>query len=77
MGKRKKQAINLLLLPSMDIIREVSNKFVYVSFQHVFRELNEKVDKISKESLLLQEGLLVIFETSGGCSLLEEVMSLY
>jgi hypothetical protein len=43
---------NLLLLPIMDIIREVRNNFVDVYFQHVFRELDEKAYKLSKEALL-------------------------
>jgi len=35
----------------MDIGKEVINKFTSVSFNHVFRELNEKVDKLSKETV--------------------------
>lgn len=34
-----------------------------IKFQHVHRELNEGVDKLSKKALSLQEGLLVHTET--------------
>lgn len=39
------------------------NKFLMIKFQHVHRELNEGVDKLSKKAPSLQEGLLVHTET--------------
>jgi hypothetical protein len=48
-----------------------------VSFQNVFRELNEFANKLSKEALLLEEGLLIIIKLMEGRASLEEVTFLY
>jgi len=61
----------------MEKIREERNIIGYVLFQHVYRELNETADKFSKETLVLQEGKLVIVETYERVSLPQEVISLY
>ena len=34
--------------------------FESISFQHIYRELNEEADKLSKEALLLPPGLMMI-----------------
>lgn len=66
---------SLLLAPIIEKI-EVRNRFEMVSFQHTYRELNEKVSKIPKEALTLQEGPLVLSETDTR-GLTEEVKFLY
>jgi hypothetical protein len=69
LGKWKEQAGKFNSSSIIDKTSKVRNMLVSISFQHVFRELNEKADKLSKEALLLQEGLLVTAETAGGGTL--------
>jgi ribonuclease HI len=57
---------NLLLVPLMNQFLEVKEKFEDISFSHVFREFNSIADQLSKEALLLQEGLLYEQEFRGG-----------
>lgn len=47
---------SLLLTPIMEK-NEVRNMFEHVFFQHEYRELHEKFDKISTKALTLQEFL--------------------
>lgn len=44
------------------MIRDVRYRFSIVTFQHVYRQLNEKIYKLSKEYLSLHEGLLIVVE---------------
>ena len=41
-------------------IRSQMENFESISFQHIYRELNEEADKLSKEALLLPPGLMMI-----------------
>jgi hypothetical protein len=50
----------LLLKLLMEKLREIRNLFEMVSFEHVYRELNEIADQLSKEVLTLQEGLVIL-----------------
>jgi hypothetical protein len=68
---------NLTLIPIVEKIREERNRIGYVLFQQVYRELNETADKLSKETLVLQERKIVIVETDETRSLPQEVISLY
>lgn len=49
---------NLMLEPIMNQFLEVKGKFEEIFFSHVYREFNTIADKLSKEALILQEGLL-------------------
>lgn len=46
----------------METIRDVENMFENASF-HVYKDLNEKAGKLSKEAFVLHEGLLVLVKT--------------
>ena len=50
---------------------------VDVSFQQVYIKLNVAADKFSKESLVIQEGKLVIVETNDKGFLTEDIKTLY
>jgi len=41
-----------LLQPNMDKIKEARDKFIHVYFEHVFKELTKKENKLSKGTLL-------------------------
>ena len=43
-------------------IRDQMHNFDTISFQHIYRELNVDVDKLSKEALLLPPGLMEVKE---------------
>jgi hypothetical protein len=57
---------NLLLVPLMNQFLEAKEKFEDISFSRVFREFNSIADQLSKEALLLQQGLLDEQEFRGG-----------
>ena len=57
-GKVKINAPHLQRL--LRAIRIQLENFNSTSFQHIYRELNEEADKLSKEALLLQLGLMMI-----------------
>jgi len=42
------------------------NNFEWLSFHHIYRELNEVADKISKEALLLPKGSFIYYENVEG-----------
>jgi hypothetical protein len=67
---------SLLLQPIIDKFKEVANLFEHVPFQHVCIELNEQAEKLSKEALSLQEGLLVTTESGNEVSHPEMVITL-
>lgn len=50
-------------------IRETKRPFDSISFNDVFRELNDIVDKLSKEALLLHEDSIVTIASNEGGSL--------
>lgn len=58
----------LLIAPIMDRIRERKAQFEFISFQHVYWELNMKADLISKEALNMQEGEMKFEEEVEACS---------
>lgn len=48
----------------MDTIIKVRKKFIKVQYFYIYRELNEKMDKLSKEATYTQGGILQEEETS-------------
>jgi hypothetical protein len=50
----------------MNQFLEVKEKFKDISFSYVFREFNSIANQLSKEAILLQEGLLYEQEFRGG-----------
>jgi ribonuclease HI len=46
----------------LERILEIRALFEEVSFAHIFREFNHKVDHLSKEALALEEGMLSVQE---------------
>jgi len=44
----------------MDKISDITTQFANVSFRHVFKAKNKKVDELSKEVILLHKGVLSI-----------------
>lgn len=52
----------LEMWPILDRIMEKKLIFEEVSFAHVYREFNHKVDQLSKEALILEEGCLLGLE---------------
>jgi hypothetical protein len=57
---------NMLLVPTMNQVLEVKCNFYDLSFTHIYKELNTKVDQLSEEVMLLQEGFLYEQEFRGG-----------
>jgi hypothetical protein len=56
-----KSNISILELgPILDRIMENKLIFEEVSFAHVYGEFNHKVDHLSKEALVLEEGCLLV-----------------
>ena len=53
-------------------IQHLFSKFSSLVFRHVFRELNEEVDLLSKQALILQPSRLIITDVS---SAKEEALS--
>ena len=43
-------------------IKQHQEAFKEINFHHIYREYNSKVDKLSKEALVLDEGLLLYRE---------------
>jgi hypothetical protein len=52
-AKNKCDIDNLLLNPSMNQILEIKISFDNISFYHIFREYNTKIDQLAKEAILL------------------------
>jgi hypothetical protein len=50
---------NMLLVPIMNQVMQVKINFHDLYFTCIYREFNSKVDQLSKEELLLQEGVLI------------------
>jgi hypothetical protein len=59
------QISNLNIGPIMHIVLELSNIFYFISFKHIYREFNTKVDLLSKDALSLQKGILEAQEFRG------------
>ena len=47
-------------------IRETFNSFCWLSFHHILRELNSKVDKLSNDVVLLNLGTFRLYEFHDG-----------
>jgi len=47
-------------------LNEVMEFFEWISFTHVFIDLNSQVDELSKQALILQEGSETKHEFRGG-----------
>jgi hypothetical protein len=58
----KSNISNLELGPIFNRIMENKIVFEEVSFAHVYREFNHKVDQLSKEALILEEVFLLVHE---------------
>jgi hypothetical protein len=43
----------------MNIVQVLRGDFEEISFTHVYREFNHRVDTLSKEALTVQEGVLI------------------
>ena len=50
------------LFPIMNQVMEVIATFEFIFLTHIYKELNTHVDSLSKETLTLQEGTLVVHE---------------
>jgi hypothetical protein len=61
----KCQLTNLATCPISHRFVELNNLFNFISFPHIFGELNTKIDPLSKVALSLQEGALVSQEYRG------------
>jgi ribonuclease HI len=68
---------NSVLQPLTEKLREVKNQFNSVSFHHMYRELNEFADQLSKEALTLHEGLVITSEWIEGKTSPKKVINLY
>ena len=55
---------NLVFSPLLERIVESRLHFQHIYFNHVYRELIIKVEALSKEAIVLEEGSLVIHEHS-------------
>ena len=49
----------MVLEPTMERVLEKISHFEQISFAHIYRDFNHKVDQLSKEALGLQEGILL------------------
>jgi hypothetical protein len=50
----------LTWLSIMEKSLEVKNLFEEICFSRIFREFNARADLLSKEAILLQEGILIL-----------------
>jgi len=57
---------NIRLEPITREIRETFNSFCWLSFHHILRELNSKVDKLSNDVVLLNPGTFSLYEFHDG-----------
>lgn len=57
----------------MAIIRDFITSFEFVSFEHIYRELNMEADLLSKMALALQPGIIEVEEMISG-QILEHYM---
>ena len=62
---------NLVLAHLLEIIVESRLHLQHIYFNHVYRELIIKVEALSKEAIVLEEGSLVIHEHSKNSLFLE------
>jgi ribonuclease HI len=76
-ANNKYQTGNLTLVPIMNQVMEVKNRFEEISFNHIYREYNTKADQLSKETLLMQEGILFEQEFRRGSQISIHERSLY
>ena len=77
LGNNKWRIENTLLTLIMNKVLEVKNGFNDISFHHIYREFNSKVNQLSKEALLLQKGFLSKQEFRGGTQITNSERSLY
>ena len=50
------------LVPIMNQVKEVISTFELIFLTHIYKEFNTPVDSLSKETLTLQEGTVVVNE---------------
>jgi hypothetical protein len=49
---------NMMLLPLLEDVLAIKHTFDSISLQHVYKERNQEVDRLSKEGVLLAQGHL-------------------
>jgi hypothetical protein len=59
---------NVHLRPVGDLLLEVAGHLDHISFSHVFRELNQEADRLSKERQHLNDGSIFFKEVNDGVS---------
>lgn len=59
---------NVLLRPLGDQLKLLSSSFEFISFRHVFTELNRIADSLSKAGQELQEGRIELEDSREGSS---------
>ena len=52
-------------------IQSLKIQFVRIAFAHIYRELNEEADTLSKQALAFQPGMMEIEEITNGLSALQ------
>lgn len=60
------QLQDFTLIPLGEQLKVIASTFDFLSYTHIFRELNQDADKLSKEGLQIEVGCWVIEEINQG-----------
>jgi hypothetical protein len=70
------QIYNIGLLSLTHNLKDISTKFIDISFSHVYREHNAQAYSLSKEGLHLPQNFISEEEHLGGCIVFVKFLSL-
>jgi hypothetical protein len=67
----------LILSPVISRVVDIKRGIEAISFLHIYREFNTKVDQLSKGALSLQEGIITVQEFGDGALVSDSASSFF